>query len=204
MSATNSLRTSLTSALKQSATKSNAVRLASTSTSTSGSSGPWFDLTNEQKSLIEMTEKFTREEIIPRAAEYDKSMDFPVDIFKKAWELGFANSSVPVKYGGMGMGLLDRCLVGEKLSYGCTGIATAISNNGLGQAPLILFGNEEQKKEYLGRCTAEPIPVAYATTEPGAGSDVAAIKTRAEKNADGDWVINGEKMWITNGGVANW
>lgn len=102
------------------------------------------------------------------------------------------------------MGMIDRCLVGEKLNWACSGIATAIGSNGLAQSPLIMFGSEEQKKEYLGRCTAEKIQVAYAVTEPGTGSDVAGITSKAEKNADGDWLLNGQKMWITNGGRANW
>ena len=71
----------------------------------------------------------------------------------------------------------------------------------LGQAPVILFGNDEQKREYLGRHVKEPTIASYATTEPGTGSDVAGVKTRAEKNADGDWVVNGQKMWITGAGL---
>jgi acyl-CoA dehydrogenase len=80
---------------------------------------------------------------------------------------------------------------------------TAIEANGLAAAPVILAGNDAQKKEYLGRLTAEPIAASYAVTEPGAGSDVAGLKTRAKKVGD-EWVINGSKMWITNAGYANW
>jgi acyl-CoA dehydrogenase len=89
------------------------------------------------------------------------------------------------------------------MQYGCTGMSTAIEANGLASAPVILAGNTEQKKEYLGRLTAEPLQAAYCVTEPGAGSDVAGVQTRAVKKGD-EWVINGSKMWITNGGMANW
>lgn len=126
-----------------------------------------------------------------------------MDIIKKAWGLGLLNASIPQKYGGTGLSLFDECLVVEELGYGCTGISTAMAGNGLAQAPVLLAGNEEQKTEYLGRVTKEPIMCAYCVTEPGAGSDVAGIKTRAEKKGD-EWVLNGQKMWITNGGMANW
>ena len=80
---------------------------------------------------------------------------------------------------------------------------TAIEANGLAEAPVIIAGNHEQKKEYLGRMTMEPLQAAYCVTEPSGGSDVAGMKTKAEKKGD-EWVINGSKMWITNGGFANW
>lgn len=103
----------------------------------------------------------------------------------------------------MGLHCLDGCIIGEELAYGCTGMMTAIEGNGLAEAPVLVAGNEAQKKKYLGRMTEEPLQAAYCVTEPGAGSDVAGAKTRAEKKGD-KWVINGNKMWITNGGVANW
>lgn len=113
------------------------------------------------------------------------------------------NLHVPESCGGLDLSSLDASIVTEELAYGCTGIQTAAEANGLAQAPVILAANEEQKKKYLGRMTEEPLMAAYAVTEPGAGSDVAGAKTKAEKKGD-KWVINGNKMWITNGGVANW
>ncbi|KAI2802188.1 hypothetical protein RDWZM_010368 [Blomia tropicalis] len=167
-------------------------------------SGPFFDLSEDQRNIVDLAEKFVREEIIPVAPKLDKTGEYPMDIVKKAWELGFVTNAIPPQYGGMGLSLLDHCLIEEKIGYGCTGIGTAISANALGQAPVILFGNEEQKKEYLGRLTAEPLICAYAVTEPGTGSDVAGVKTRAERTPDGDYILNGNKMWITNAGYANW
>jgi len=161
-----------------------------------------FVLNETQQEYLDMAEKFTREEVIPAAPHYDKTGEYPWDIIKKAHSLGLMNLHVPQEYGGMGMGTLDGCLITEKVAYGCTGIMTALEANGLGAMPVIIAGNEDQKKKYLGRLIDEPLMCAYGVTEPNAGSDVAGIKTRAEKKGD-EWVINGQKMWITNGGVAN-
>lgn len=110
---------------------------------------------------------------------------------------------MPPAYGGLGLPLLSGVLVGEELSYGCSGISTAILGNCLAESPLFVAGSDAQKKKYLGRMTEAPLMAAYCVTEPGAGSDVAGARTTAVKKGD-KWVINGSKMWITNGGVANW
>jgi acyl-CoA dehydrogenase len=162
-----------------------------------------FSLTEEQVQLQELARKFAREEIIPKAAYHDQTGEFPREIVRKAWEIGLMNTHVPVEYGGAGLGVLDGCLITEELAYGCTGIATAMEANGLAAAPVIVAGDEEQKKEFLGRLTREPLFAAYGLTEPGAGSDVAGIRTSAKRVGD-DYVIDGEKMWITNASVANW
>jgi acyl-CoA dehydrogenase len=162
-----------------------------------------FSLTEEQVQLQELARKFAREEVIPKAAHHDQTGEFPHEIVRKAWEIGLMNTHVPVEYDGAGLGVLDGCLITEEFAYGCTGIATAMEANGLAAAPVIVAGNEEQKKEFLGRLTREPLLAAYCVTEPGAGSDVAGIRTSAKRVGD-DYVINGEKMWITNASVANW
>lgn len=162
-----------------------------------------FELTNEQKEYQLLARKFAREEIIPKAKHHDLTGEFPWDIIKKAWSLGLMNSHIPQEYGGAGLGVFEGCMMTEELAYGCTGILVAIEANGLGSAPVILAGNEAQKKKYLGRLLEEPLMCAYCVTEPTAGSDVAGIKTRVEKKGD-EYILNGQKMWITNGGVANW
>ncbi len=162
-----------------------------------------FDLSEEQKQLQDLARKFAKEEIIPKAAHHDEKGEFPREIAKKAWELGLMNTHIPAEYGGLGLGVLEGCIITEELAYGCTGIATAMEANTLAAAPIIVAGNDEQKKEFLGRLTAEPLFAAYCVTEPGAGSDVSGIRTLAKKDGD-DYVINGAKMWITNGGVADW
>jgi acyl-CoA dehydrogenase len=162
-----------------------------------------FTLTEEQTALQELARKFAREEIAPKAAHHDETGEFPREIAKKAWELGLMNTHIPEAYGGPGMGVLDGCIITEELAWACTGIATAMEANSLAAAPLIVAGSDEVKKEFLGRLTREPLFAAYCVTEPGAGSDVAGIKTIAKKSGD-EYVITGNKMWITNAGVANW
>uniref|UniRef100_A0A671P7B1 Medium-chain specific acyl-CoA dehydrogenase, mitochondrial n=1 Tax=Sinocyclocheilus anshuiensis TaxID=1608454 RepID=A0A671P7B1_9TELE len=162
-----------------------------------------FELTDQQKEFQEVARKFAREEIVPAAPSYDRSGEYPFPLIKRAWELGLINGHIPEDCGGMGLGIFDACLITEELAFGCTGVQTAIEANSLGQMPVIIAGNDAQKKKYLGRMAEEPLMCAYCVTEPGAGSDVAGIKTRAVKKGD-EYVVNGQKMWITNGGKANW
>jgi acyl-CoA dehydrogenase len=171
--------------------------------SAAAAGGLSFDLSPLQREIQEGARRFAAEVIKPQAAELDRSMEYPVAIFKQAWELGFVNVHIPEQYGGIAAGVVEECLVAEELSWGCTGVATAISLNAIAQAPVIRGGTEAQKKKFLGRMTEEPLQCAYCVTEPGAGSDVASMKTTARKEGD-KWIINGQKMWITNGGVANW
>jgi acyl-CoA dehydrogenase len=162
-----------------------------------------FSLSEDQKQLQELAKKFAKEEIIPKAAHHDKTGEYPKEIGKKAWELGLMNTHIPQEYGGLGLGVLDGCIITEELAYGCTGICTAMEANTLAAAPVIVAGNDDQKKEFLGRLTSEPLFAAYCVTEPGAGSDVSGIRTQAKK-VGSDYIINGSKMWITNASVANW
>mmetsp|Transcript_16341 Transcript_16341/g.51932 ORF Transcript_16341/g.51932 Transcript_16341/m.51932 type:complete len:415 (-) Transcript_16341:59-1303(-) len=173
------------------------------SAASAASSGIKFELSEEQLALRDTARRFAREVMAPRAAEFDQSMEYPREIFNQAWELGLVNTHISEEYGGLGLGCLDGCIIGEEMAWGCTGMMTAIEANSLAEAPVIIAGSDEQKKKYLGRMTEEPLQAAYCVTEPGAGSDVAGLSTKAEKKGD-KWVINGNKMWITNGGVANW
>lgn len=162
-----------------------------------------FSLSEEQLQLQDLARKFAKEEIVPKAAEFDRTGDYPHEIFKKAWELGLLNTHIPEAYGGMGLGVLDGCIIAEELAFGCTGILTAMEANSLASAPIQVAGNDEQKKEFLGMLTSRPAKAAYCVTEPGAGSDVSGIRTTAKKVGD-EYVINGSKMWITNASVADW
>ncbi len=162
-----------------------------------------FDLTTEQKTLVEETKRFTREKIIPVAAEADKKHEFPMDVFKEAWELGFVGPTIPEEYGGAGMTELDNVLLTEELAFGCTGIQTSMTANTLAATPLLIAGNDAQKKKYLGLLTSEPVFASYAITESAAGSDAAGIQTRCRKDGN-DWIINGEKIYITNAAWARW
>jgi len=159
-----------------------------------------FELTDMQKEFQQAARSFAKDRIMPQAAELDRTMKFPTELFAEAWELGLVNAHIPEAYGGLDLHTVEACVINEELAYGCSGVSTAIEANSLAQMPVILAGSEAIKKKYLGRMTEAPLKCAYGVSEAGAGSDVAAIKTRAVKKGD-DFVINGSKLWITNGGV---
>jgi len=161
-----------------------------------------FDYTEEQQALVQTARDFARKEIIPVAGHLDETGTFPREICEKAWETGLMNCEVPESVGGLGLSCLSHCLLMEELSYGCMGINTTIAGNMLGSMPIILAGTDEQKRTYLGRLLEKPIFAAYCCSEPDAGSDVAGMKTRFRK-VGSDYVITGQKRWITNGGVAD-
>jgi acyl-CoA dehydrogenase len=162
-----------------------------------------FALTEEQTALVTTARDFARNEIVPVAGRYDESGEFPREIFKRAWDTGLMNAEVPEAYGGVGLSCVDHCLMQEEIAYGCTGINTSLVANNLAALPLLIAGSEEQKQKYLGWLTRETIFAAYCCSEPDAGSDVAGMSTRVAKKGD-EYVINGQKRWITNGGVASW
>jgi acyl-CoA dehydrogenase len=163
---------------------------------------PSFAFSDEQQQLIETAREFTRKEITPVAGHMDEEGIFPKEICEKGWETGLMNCEIPEAYGGLGLSCLSHCLVLEEISYGCTGVNTTMAGNSLGTMPMVIAGTEEQKKEYFGRLLAAPLFAAYCCSEPDAGSDVAGMKTRYRKVGD-DYVITGQKRWITNGGVAD-
>ncbi len=162
-----------------------------------------FTLSEEQQQLKNTARDFTRNEIMPVAAEYDDKEEFPHEIMRKAWEVGLMNFEAPQEYGGLGLGVLDTILVLEEINYGCSGMATIIAVNDLAMTPLLLAGNEEQKKEYLGRLINDGVFAAYALTEPGSGSDAASL-SMSYREAGDEYVLNGSKIFISNGSVANW
>lgn len=161
-----------------------------------------FDLTEEQRSLQDTVRKFVKDRIIPIAAECDREAKFPKEVFEEAWRLGFVAPTIPEQYGGMGVSGLDHVILMEELAYGCSGIQTSMAANTLAATPIMLGGNEAQKKKYLGMLTEKPVFAAYATTEPAAGSDVAGLQTKATQDGT-DWILNGQKCFITNASYAS-
>lgn len=161
-----------------------------------------FGLSEEQQALVASARRFAEERIVPAAARADKEAAFPRGVFEEAWQLGFVNPTVGEGYGGAGLSHLDNALICEQLAFGCTGIQTSMLANTLALTPIQLAGSEEQKSKYLGKLTSAPIFASYCTTEPGAGSDVAGLQTRFTQVGD-DYVINGEKCWITNASLAS-
>lgn len=161
-----------------------------------------FTLTDEQKDLREMAHNFAENEIRPVAWEYDKDGTWPQEIIDKAWEVGLMNTHIEEEYGGAGLDYLSGCLIEEELGWGCSGIGTSLAANGLAAAPIQVGGSEETKKKYLEMLTESPKMAAFCLTEPDAGSDVAGMKTRADKKGD-KYVLNGSKCFITNGQYAD-
>lgn len=162
-----------------------------------------FSLSEDQKEFQKLARDFTLNEIIPKAAHHDQTCEYPMEIVKKAWDTGLVNNHIPEAYGGLGLSVMDGTIISEELAYGCSGISTALEANMLAECPVLVAGNEEQKKDFLGRMTEEPLMAAYCVTEPDAGSDVQGIRTTAKKVGD-EYIINGAKMWITGASVANW
>ncbi len=160
-------------------------------------------LSEEQQALAQTARDFTKKEVIPNAGKWDEEGHFPAEALKRGWETGLMNVEVPEEYGGLGGSCLDHCIILEELAYGCAGFNTSMTANMLGAMPLLIAGTDEQKKKFLGRLIDEPIFSAYCCSEPDAGSDVAGMSTTVTKKGD-DFVLNGQKRWITNGGVASW
>src|SRR6266403_4511808 len=162
-----------------------------------------FELSEEQRELKDLARKFTAQEIIPRAREYDEKEIFPEDVCEKAFAAGLMNFGVPKELGGPGLGVLDTSLIVEELNYGCAGISNAVGANDLATLPLLVAGNDQQQKTYLGELAKKLTFCAFAITEPGAGSDVAAMSTSYRREGD-EYVINGTKHFISNGSRADW
>jgi len=162
-----------------------------------------FMLTEEQKALQKKAREFAIREVLPVARKYDESEEFPLPVIKKAWEEGLLNLAIPKENGGPGYGLVNSCIVVEEISSACPGIATSIFDNNLGAEPIIIGGNEEQKRRILTELVNDFKLIAFATSEPTMGSDVAGMKCKAEKDGD-DFILNGNKFWVTNGGFADY
>ncbi len=159
-------------------------------------------ITEDQQQLTETAHRFAVERIAPLAGDYDESGEFPLPVFRQAFDIGLMNVEIPEAYGGLGLQTIDGCLIAEELAYGCTGIATSVMGNHLAALPLLIAGTEEQKQRWLPLLTSELSFAAYACSEPEAGSDVASMQTRIRREGD-DWILNGQKRWITNGSHAS-
>jgi acyl-CoA dehydrogenase len=162
-----------------------------------------FTLTEQQRNIRELAHDFAEKEIRPVAWEYDRDATWPEQIISQAWEVGLMNSQLPEKYGGAGASYVDGVLISEELAWGCAAIGTTLGTNELAAAPVLLAGSEKIKAKYLGMLTEEPKLASFCLTEPDAGSDVSAMRTTAVRRGD-KYVINGSKVFISNGGHADW
>jgi acyl-CoA dehydrogenase len=161
-----------------------------------------FGLSDEQALLQQTARRFAREQIAPIAAECDQTAEFPRAVLEEAWKLGLSTTIIPPQYGGVGLSSVDSCIVTEELAWGCAGITTSIMCNDLGLMPILIAGSEDQRKTWLTPCAEEFKLVSFCLSEPAAGSDVAGLQLRAEREG-GSYVLNGTKCWITNGGHAD-
>jgi alkylation response protein AidB-like acyl-CoA dehydrogenase len=159
---------------------------------------PYSEQTDEQRAITEMVRQFVDEQVIPIAEEYDHEDKFPEHVVAQMRELGLFGVTIPEEYGGMGLDLTTYAMIVEELSRGWISISGIVNTHFIGSYLLMKFGTDEQKETFLPRMASGEIRAAFSLSEPGLGSDVQAISTRAKQDGD-DWVINGQKMWVTNG-----
>ncbi len=161
-----------------------------------------FDLTPEQKALQEKASRFAKEIILPVALQHDRDGTFPLEVIRKAYDEGFLTPLIPKEYGGGGLKILDVCLLSEELAAGDMGLFVSIFVSTLALYPIIIFGTEDQKNRFLKPFCAQFSLASYCLSEYHVGSDPASMETTATREGD-HYVLNGTKMWITNGGYAN-
>ena len=161
-----------------------------------------FQFSEEQKMLQDTARRFAKDRILPHVEECDRASKFPMPLYKEAFDLGLLVPEIPEAYGGPGLGVVENCLIIEEFDWACSGIGTSLAASSLCAAPIIIAGSEDQKKKWLGALAVDGRIGAYATTEPGAGSDVGGLECKATRHGD-DWVLNGTKCFITNGSFAD-
>ena len=154
--------------------------------------------TEDQRAITEMVRQFVDEQVLPVVAHHDHEDSFPEHVVEQMKELGLFGVTIPEEYGGMGLDLTTYAMIVEELSRGWISIAGVVNTHFIGSYLLMKFGTEDQKERLLPRMATGEIRAAFSLSEPGLGSDVQAISTRARRDGDG-WVINGQKMWVTNG-----
>src|SRR6186713_896843 len=160
---------------------------------------PFYEKTDEQKAIIEMVRQFVDEQILPNAEHYDSADEFPAPIVDQMKELGLFGVTIPEEYGGMGLDLTTYTMIVEELSRGWISISGVVNTHFIGSYLLMKFGTDAQKERLLPRMATGEIRAAFSLSEPELGSDVQAIKASGAKTPDGDYELNGQKMWVTNG-----
>jgi alkylation response protein AidB-like acyl-CoA dehydrogenase len=157
------------------------------------------EMTDEQQAIVEMVSNFVDNEIIPKAEEYDHEDKFPEPIVEQMKELGLFGVTIPEEFGGMGLDLTTYAMIVEELSRGWISISGVVNTHFIGSYLLMTYGTDEQKQYFLPKMATGEIRAAFSLSEPEVGSDVQGIKSTATKGDDGNWELNGQKMWVTNG-----
>ena len=160
---------------------------------------PYTEKTDDQRAITEMVRQFVDNEVLPIAEEHDHEDKFPEAVVEQMKELGLFGVTIPEEYGGMGLDLTTYAMIVEELSRGWISISGIVNTHFIGSYLLMKFGTDEQKSEFLPRMATGEIRAAFSLSEPECGSDVQGIKSTAKKTDGGDWELNGQKMWVTNG-----
>jgi len=161
-----------------------------------------FALTEDQSAIQDTALTFARERIAPGAAEWDETCHFPVDVIREAASLGMASIYVPAEQGGAGLSRLDGALVFEALAYGCPAISSYISIHNMVAWMVAKYGTAEQVRDWMPRLASMEWLSSYCLTEPGAGSDAAALAATARRDG-GDYILNGTKQFISGAGTSD-
>ncbi|HEY5950045.1 MAG TPA: acyl-CoA dehydrogenase family protein [Kofleriaceae bacterium] len=164
---------------------------------------PGAELTEHEVELVNVARRFAAKEILPRRAELDRAPTHSRELVDKFFETGLMSSFIPSSFGGADVGVHGVVLIAEELASVCAGTSTSLMGSYLGVQPLALFGSDAQKDRYLGEFCRKPTIVAFACTEPGAGSDLSAIRS-AYKPTTGGFALSGSKCFITNASVADY
>ena len=160
-------------------------------------------LTEDQVELLKLVREYVDEQIIPKAQELEHADEYPQEIVDGLKEMGVFGLMIPEEYGGLGESLLTYALCVEEIARGWMSVSGVINTHFIVAYMLMQHGTEEQKQRYLPKMATGEIRGAFSMSEPGCGSDVSAIRSKAVKGEDGTWTLNGQKMWLTNGGSAN-
>ncbi len=161
--------------------------------------GAYSEKTDEQKAITEMVRQFVDNEVLPVAEAHDHEDTFPEAVVEQMKELGLFGVTIPEEYGGMGLDLTTYTMIVEELSRGWISVSGIVNTHFIGSYLLMKFGSDEQKDHFLPRMATGELRAAFSLSEPEVGSDVQGIKSVAKKTAEGDWELNGQKMWVTNG-----
>ena len=161
-----------------------------------------FDLTEEQRAFRDMMRQFVDDRIAPHAAKYDREQSYPWESFHACRELELPALGIPEAYGGAGADMVTQAIMAEELARGCASTSVTMLISKLGMLPVMNFASEEIKQAYLPRIASGEIQASYCLSEADAGSDVASMRCRAERDGD-DYILNGSKYWITNAGISD-
>ena len=163
------------------------------------------DITDDQRLIGQTAEEFVQKEVLPNVPELEAHKEgLMAQMLKKAGEIGLLGGAIPEEYGGAGLDKISSTVLAEKLSGYASFAVSHGGHSGIGTIPIVYFGTEEQKKKYLPKIATGELLSSYCLSEPQAGSDSLAARTRAVLSPDGkNWILNGQKMWITNGGFAD-